>query len=98
MSGFSTYTRQRESKARVDLERRILGGRADQPDVARLDVRQESVLLRLVEAMNLVDEDDRPRAVLRGARSASAMTCLISLIPASTAENSNELRLGHVRR
>ena len=47
---------------RVDLERRVLGGRADQHDVARLDPRQERVLLRLVEAVDLVDEHDRPAA------------------------------------
>jgi hypothetical protein len=31
-------------------------------DVAGLDARQEGVLLRLVEAVDLVDEDDRPPA------------------------------------
>ena len=43
---------------RVDLERRVLGGRADEDDVAGLDARQKRVLLRLVEAVNLVDEHD----------------------------------------
>ena len=43
----------------VDLERRVFGGRADEDDVAGLDARQEGVLLRLVEAVNLVDEDNR---------------------------------------
>ena len=43
---------------RVDLERRVLGRRADQDDVAGLDARQEGVLLRLVEAVDLVDEED----------------------------------------
>ena len=42
----------------VHLERRVLGRRADQDDVAGLDAREERVLLRLVEAVNLVDEDD----------------------------------------
>ena len=48
-----------------EFEGRILGGGADQADVAALDVGQEGVLLRLVEAMDLVDEDDGARAVLR---------------------------------
>ena len=47
-----------------NFERRILGGRADQPDAAFLDVRQKSVLLGFVEAMHLVDEDDGASAVL----------------------------------
>lgn len=34
---------------RVDLERRVLGGGADEGEEARLDVRQEGVLLALVE-------------------------------------------------
>ena len=48
----------------VDLERRVLRGRADERDRARLDVRQERVLLRLVEAMDLVEEEHRALAVL----------------------------------
>ena len=47
---------------RYDLERRILGGGSDQGDVAPLHVRQESVLLGLVEAVDLVDEYDRAAA------------------------------------
>ena len=47
---------------RVHFERRVLGRRADEDDVARLDVRQKRVLLRFVEAMDLVDEDDRLRS------------------------------------
>src|SRR4029077_9603074 len=35
------------------------GGGADEHDIAGLDARQERILLRFVEAMNLVDEDDR---------------------------------------
>ncbi len=55
------HLRSRQQR-RVDLERRVLGRRADEHDVAGLDARQERVLLRLVEAVNLVDEDDRPAA------------------------------------
>ena len=47
----------------VHLERRVLGGGADENDVARLDVSEKGVLLALVEAMNLVDEQDRALAL-----------------------------------
>jgi len=43
---------------RDDLERRVLGRRADERDIALLDVRQHRVLLTLVEAVDLVDEQD----------------------------------------
>ena len=68
-----------------DLERRVLGGGADQDDVAALDVRQERVLLGLVEAVDLVDEQQRAAAHGARLRSASAITSLISLMPLSTA-------------
>ena len=42
-----------------DLEGRVLGGGPDQSHRAVLDVRQDGVLLRLVEAVDLVDEKDR---------------------------------------
>ena len=51
-------------QSRNDLKRRILGGGADQPNIAFLDVRQESILLGLIEAMNLINKDDGPCAVL----------------------------------
>jgi hypothetical protein len=47
---------------RVDGKERVLRGGADQDDPAFLDVRQEYVLLRPVEAVKLVDEQDRPPA------------------------------------
>nr|WP_276602730.1 hypothetical protein [Nannocystis pusilla] len=49
---------------RVDLEARVLGGRPDQRAHPRLDVRQQDVLLRLVEAVDLVDEQQRPAALV----------------------------------
>ena len=52
---------------RVDLEVRVLGGRADQRDHALLDRRQQRVLLRLVEAVDLVEEQDRALARCRRA-------------------------------
>ena len=42
----------------VDEEERIVRGGADQRDRAVLDVRQQNVLLGLVEAVDLVDEED----------------------------------------
>ena len=44
------------------LEARILGGRADQEDHPFLDKGEKCVLLRLVEAVNLVAEEDRSAA------------------------------------
>ena len=49
-----------------DFEGRILGRRADQPDGAALHVGQKRILLRLVEAVNLVDEENGARMHLRG--------------------------------
>ena len=45
---------------RIQLERWILGGGADQHDGAVLHHRQERILLRAVEAVDLVDEQQRP--------------------------------------
>ncbi len=41
----------------VQLERRVFRGRADEDDDALLDMRQEGVLLGLVETVHLVDEE-----------------------------------------
>lgn len=46
----------------VELEARILGGRADQGDGAVLDIGQEAVLLRAVEPVDLVHEQERAPA------------------------------------
>ena len=53
------HARAREQR-RVQLERRVFGGGADQHDGAVLHHRQERVLLRAVEAVDLVDEQQRP--------------------------------------
>ena len=66
-SGSSSYTCERLRQRRVDLEVRVLGGRADQGDEPLLDRRQERVLLRLVEAVDLVEEEDRARPLRRRA-------------------------------
>ena len=47
---------------RDDLEGRVLGRGADQRHGAVLHVGQDRVLLRLVEAVDLVDEEDRAQA------------------------------------
>ena len=49
---------------RVDLEVRVLGGGADEGEEAALDAGQQGVLLGLVEAVDLVEEEDRALAVL----------------------------------
>ena len=56
--------------------------------VPSLDVRQEGVLLRLVEAVHLVDEQDACGARVRRARLRARSTASrMSLTPASTAES-----------
>ena len=59
LSGWSTNTRVRESSAPIDLEAGVLGGRADQRDGAVFGGREQAVLLRLVEPVDLVHEQDR---------------------------------------
>ena len=49
---------------RVDLEEGVLGGGADEGDEPALDAGEEGVLLRLVEAVDLVEEEDRALAPL----------------------------------
>ena len=49
----------------VQLERRVLRGRTDEDDVARLDVGKKHVLLRPIEAVDLVEEQDRALALAR---------------------------------
>ena len=47
---------------RVDEEKWIVRGRADEPHDAALDIGQQHVLLRFVEAMDFVNEQDGRRA------------------------------------
>jgi len=44
----------------VDVEKRVVGGGADEADHAAFDVGQQNVLLGFVEPVDLVDEEDRP--------------------------------------
>ena len=55
------HAQAREQRA-VDLERGILRRRADEREQPALHVRQQCVLLPAVEAMDLIDEEDRARA------------------------------------
>ena len=54
----------------VDLEVGVLGGGPDERDHALLDVRQQRVLLGLVEAVDLVDEEDGRATAALGPRHA----------------------------
>jgi hypothetical protein len=65
------HTRPRQQRL-VEFERRILGGRADEGQCAVLDVRQEPVLLRLVETVHLVHEQHRGLVAL-----AAQAACLV---------------------
>ena len=73
--------RRARQQRRVDLERRVLGGRADEGQESRLDMRQEGVLLALVEAVDLVDEDDRRPA--RAARRLRPLDRLADVLDAA---------------
>src|SRR4029077_5214551 len=65
------HFRSRE-ECRVHLERRILGGCTDENDVSGFNEWEKRVLLRFVEAVDLVDENDR----IRPARSPFATSFL----------------------
>jgi hypothetical protein len=54
----SKNLRPRHQRA-VHIKKRIVGGRPDEPESSCLDVRQENVLLRLVEMMNFINKQDR---------------------------------------
>jgi hypothetical protein len=55
-------------QCRIELEGRVLRRRTDEDECAVLDERQESVLLRLVEAVHFIEEQDRrpPAGASRG--------------------------------
>ena len=53
-------------QCRNDLEGGVLSGCADQANRPTLDVRQKGVLLRFIEAVNLIDEEDGPRVQMGG--------------------------------
>src|SRR5207253_619784 len=49
-------------KHRAHFERRTISGRADQDDIAALQIRQKRVVLGFVEAVDVVDEQYGPAA------------------------------------
>ena len=61
-SGFSTKTFERDSSAALTSNDGFSVVAPIEHDVAGFDARQERILLRLVEAVDLVDEDDRAPA------------------------------------
>ena len=77
-----------------DLEGGILRSGANQPDVSFLHVRQKCVLLRFVETMDFINEDDGPGAILAGAFSVSH-DLLDFLYAGQHGRKLNELRFGH---
>ncbi len=81
----------------VDLEGGILGRGADEHDVAGLDAGQEGVLLRLVEPVNLVDEDDRPPAGRPPEPLRLAHHLADFLDPRQNGAERHEARLGRLR-
>ena len=92
--------RAREQRA-VDLEVRVLGRGADQRHQAVLDRGQQRVLLRLVEAMDLVEEEDRRAAAgapLAGARDHLAHLRAAGLDGRQLLERSVRVRGGQARQ
>ena len=76
---------------RVDLEVGVLGGRPDQGQQPFLDRRQQRVLLGLVEAVDLVEEEDRrPPARPAAAPAPARSPPRISALPALTADSSSK--------
>ncbi len=67
----------------IDLEARILGGGADEGEQAAFHVRQEGVLLRLVEAVHLVDENERRLGMQPVARGLGALHRVADILDAA---------------
>ena len=55
--------RRPRQQGRIDLERRVFGRCTDEGEQAALDKRQKAVLLRLVETVDFIDEEDGPPAL-----------------------------------
>ena len=89
------HARARQQR-RVQLERRVFGGGADQHDGAVLHHRQEAVLLRAVEAVDLVDEQQRPLPRSRGGARASSNTFFRSATPVKIAEICSKCEVGRL--
>src|SRR5437870_1084541 len=92
----SKNLRARNERA-VYIKERIVRGRANKAKISSFDIRQKDVLLRLVEMMDLINEQDRllPRgAEAIGRRSDDAAH--FSHVTFHAAD-SNEFRMRHLR-
>ena len=78
----------------VDFERRVLGGGADEDQRAVLDVGQKGVLLRLVEAMHLIEKQHR---VARAAQAARLLDHRADILDAGQHGRQRD-EFAHVRR
>ena len=87
--------RRARQQGRVHLERRVLGGCADEGEQPRLDMREERVLLALVEAVYFIDEDHRaPPARLRRERALDRFANVLHA--AEHGRDGDELRIERV--
>ena len=57
--GFESKNLRARNERAVYVKERIVRGRANQPEISSFDIRQKNVLLRLVEVMDLVNEQNR---------------------------------------
>src|SRR6266496_2982840 len=88
--------RTRDKRA-IYIKERIVSGRADKPQISGLNIRQKNVLLRFVEMMNFINEQDRflsrsAEAIRRRSDDATHF-CDVAF----HAADSNEFRMGHFR-
>src|SRR6266478_777119 len=88
--------RTRDKRA-VYIKEWIVRGRADEAEISGFDVGQKNVLLRFVEMMDLINEQDRllsrsAKAICRCSDDATHF-CDVAF----HAADSNEFRMGHLR-
>src|SRR6266487_2429170 len=81
----------------VYIKKRVVSGRSDQPEISAFDVGEKNILLRFVEVMDLVDEQDRlltrrAEAICRGSDNPPHFGDV-----AFHAAQPHELRVRHVR-
>src|SRR6266568_4836532 len=81
----------------VYIKEWVVSGRSDQPEISAFDVGEENILLRFVEVMDLVDEQDRlltrcAKPICRSSDDASHFGDI-----AFHAAQPHELRVRHVR-
>ena len=84
-------------KRGVDFKRRVLRRCTNQDDIAAFDPGEERVLLRLVEAVDLVDEHDRAPAGITPPQLGCRHDLLDVLDAREDGAELDEVRPGHVR-